>query len=1502
MPVSRERRFFDATQAAEAAAIVADEDETTGSRTFDLIPRDREAANAAIAEFARYNQDVRSYIRRAMRGASSSAAQLSDDPFQGLAELLQNSDDLSGTEAVFIVDEDAHRLMFAHNGSGLTLHDVLALSVPWLSQKANESELLGRYGIGLSTLRSLSDTIEVHEGHFHFQLQGQRLSALDSETPWPSTPALEGATCFSIPLSADISTAEILGWLRDWDEAGLVFLANVNSVRLLNGAGSELLDLRIIRGDDVLIPNERGDIRRHRVSTVNGREWMVYSQRPASPDVVRAAKAKSATTPISLAFPLFDGDTGHVHIGLPVRPIGLPFRVQAQFDPVTNRRDINGTPWSLALVPILAELWVRATLDLFAVAPTRAWSVVPLRSVFEEDQLTSGKLRKALDKYLLTDGRATLAAEAMVDGGYSNDPLSLLSFEAEMLEPLIGDTELRQITPTPGILPRSSRSADGRWRAVLSELSAEGANIPAPVGVDKALKLLNDSRDPAFVTDLLALAVAHDMSRLAEKFTCLLLQSGGRKSLIDLRGMNVIIPEESSALWGTLGLGVRLDARHRTAQGWRVLSNWLTLQSRQLENATDVVALKHLSHIGDVGETLSGTLTDQQVLALRDAIEAAGPDIQNSTGTGIGRAVRVSTFGFSADGTRTTTDARPSEAYLIENDPTSWHTAAAQTSGLMWISRHYQERILRATGGTSLGAQKFFGLLGAERAPRLVDHTQGIQKYGSHRGVSRWAHFSPARRIDELGKLGAEFTLGDKESPDLESVLSTIAAERSGEVRRKRTYAMLATLGRAWPRLADGANVTAATAHHRWNLHGNTSAWWIHQMASFAWLESEDGRLAAPADLRMRSASTQFLHGDDPARYVASTLVTGAPIDILRQIGVTEQAAIEELIEKLQELRNDFADAGPQALEKALPIYAAIAAQLTPAGGITASNATTVERVRRPFSSGGGLIITELGWRNPGVVYAGPAIFRGFVPFVPVVAGGAPLWKLLRINPPGPAAALAVLKKLSSQKSMNGDALQTMRECLSSLADAPRDQLRTIKKLPVWVGDRWTRERPVYVLNNPLAEEKLAKSIPIWAPGGPTRPYESLIEPLGLKQLDITDARLVRANDAVASENLSAVFASAVDNLQADLATGDPETQSALLVSWDDLRGFEVRLIGSIELELENPSGATFIRFETRAWLDTGARTLYVVEDESAGQMDGGYAIAGAFEADPRRLMHAWVVAWSEASRGQQQARIETAATQEKELRHQRELEADEREQVDSDNARLAQLSGRANARRSRASRSAHAQEPLVPPALQRTSRAPLPVRNLVDPERLSIMGDDGELIRPARRTARAQERSRVGLREPVVSSASSGSTRSGPVNYTPQEREDAGMEVVRMVFGLKDQKGLADLRAQRGVGADAVDELRNFFELKVHAGAIPDQIRLQNSEVERAYETEKYFLVLVGNIEDNDSPTEVRVITNPHRVLNRKVTGHISFSGVNTASSLRYLLVDTTVENDANL
>ncbi len=128
-------------------------------------------------------------------------------------------------------------------------------------------------------------------------------------------------------------------------------------------------------------------------------------------------------------------------------------------------------------------------------------------------------------------------------------------------------------------------------------------------------------------------------------------------------------------------------------------------------------------------------------------------------------------------------------------------------------------------------------------------------------------------------------------------------------------------------------------------------------------------------------------------------------------------------------------------------------------------------------------------------------------------------------------------------------------------------------------------------------------------------------------------------------------------------------------------------------------------------------------------------------------------------------------------------------------------------------------------------------------------------------------------------------------------------MDLFRKAFG-SDREDLTDLRTQRGVGADAIDDLGRFFALKVHAGAEPDQVKLTNAEVRRALSTDDYFLVVVSEVEGADARPRVRVVVDPLKQLQPLDQGEIILSGVKSSTSTIFdfsPVADSTQSTEGN-
>ena len=129
---------------------------------------------------------------------------------------------------------------------------------------------------------------------------------------------------------------------------------------------------------------------------------------------------------------------------------------------------------------------------------------------------------------------------------------------------------------------------------------------------------------------------------------------------------------------------------------------------------------------------------------------------------------------------------------------------------------------------------------------------------------------------------------------------------------------------------------------------------------------------------------------------------------------------------------------------------------------------------------------------------------------------------------------------------------------------------------------------------------------------------------------------------------------------------------------------------------------------------------------------------------------------------------------------------------------------------------------------------------------------------------------------------------RSSPRAYTEVEKESVGLALVRQVFA-SDEREIRDLRAQHGVGADAIDALGRFYELKVYAGAEPDHIVLERSQIRRAMSTPNFFLVVVSELEGENATPKFRVIIDPLSQLSMSESSSVTFTGVHSSQSVVY-------------
>lgn len=1513
--------WFEAADAVAAAREVVHHDPDTPWERIPM-PVDAAAASASLAALAEEFEKLPPSIRGALGRATGNAAQLSDDRLQGLAELLQNADDEGADTAYFLVDDD--RLLFGHNGSDFTLPDVWGLTIPWLSEKAGQSEKLGRFGIGLKTLQNLSETLEGHNGHFHLSLGQSSLRATDPDPNWPNKPETVG-TIFVVPFQRGGTTElEIADWLKSWSDAGLLFLRSLRSVTLLDVRGDTLTHVGLSVSDSEPIELAGGRAFRTVVTADDGRTWLRYSRNAKSPVGHRAGKSQHETTPVAVAFPRFGGDEGHVHVGLPVRSIGLPFRLAGQFDPLANRRDLADSQWNIDLVGLVADLWLDAVLDLFRVDTRGAWAAVPLDDEYAADTFAASPLGEAVVDQLMTASRLALADRAHLKGHSGDEhPLRDLAYETSDLTGILTDEDIRTLAETADVITSVNRSDDDRWRAVIADLDDLGAATPAQVDVRGALQLLSVAdRTIEFVADLTAAVVAvvtgddeedEDLADGLFSSSCLVLADGRRTSPEAATGLDTLLPHEPSQLWSSLGIGAQVHSTYTERPTWSVIAAWLHDSSALRRTATDEDALRVLAEAGRVDVELPKPLSDEQANAVRAALESVDESTRAGLAAGIGRAIRLEATVYDANGKRTQVFARPAAAYFIEKERNSWSNAAKKTPGLVWLHRRYSEAFRAPTGRAGIGTQRFFRLLGAENLPRLerFPDSAAYYKQFTYHGSGLWrdAPGSPSRRVSQMNDVGAECTRDDHAAPDLQKVLADIAAEKNTQRRRERANALIGCLSRNWDRLQPHARVTASNPYNGWIDKGEVDAWWISNAASIPWLGNGRGRPTAPGELRVRTVTNEAMHGNDPALYLAEVYDVLAHREVLSALGVEGNPTVAALIKRVEEIRAEHQSglsASPErpdgepmtaqeAADYAAPFYQALAAEVHGGTSQRVGN-MHASALRNHFDRGDGLIVTNHGWRRTALTRSGVPIFGDLVAFVPAVSGAEPLWAALGVRVPTADDAKAVLKKLAGTRSLSTDEQQIMLEALRILARTSPERLGQLRRQPVFVGSGWASRRPVYAVENPLLAEALKAKVSIWQPGGQLTQLKSLIEPLALTAVDGTHAQVLDESSAVYDPDLTDVFRRAVRNLQTDLTQSAPASAEAISLTWEQLAEFQAAVLPGLQVQVALPDGAG-PRVALPAWLDIHQGTLFVNSPEEASRArSGGYAIASSFDTSPREIAHAWLAAWADAEAGAQAKLVVSAAARAAEEKLRRE-----RSQSALNSLPTSKQEAARPTRKPKKGNAGHGTPDKPPP--------PLKARTLVHPATLVLQDTAGQLISgPPRGDGRTGSSGGTGthgsgnskLQDPKRDKPKppSGGGR-GPLNYTAQEREDAGLELLRLVLA-GDDCTLTDVRHQPNVGADAVDDHDRYYELKVHHGAIPDTVKLEDSQIQRAMAApDDFFLVIVGNVEDGQGNPEVKIIHDPLHHLVVQPQGAVHLTGVMSAEVARSWTFESSAADD---
>ena len=1483
-------------RAERAAEILIHEEDDRAVATYE--PSNRQEANAAVRKFGQLFDELPGKFKKSIEAARDSGSLHSSDRLQGLSEIVQNADDTGATEVRLLLTETA--LDVSHDGNPVRLHHVLGFMIPWLSTKGHDASAYGRFGIGLTTLRSLSDAIEVHCSPYHVRIGSPSITPIDPAI-FHSKLQEEGWTTLRIPIEGgSVAPKEIEAWLDQWDDSALLFLRHVSRVTLIKEDGKIASQLVLSRsGYDEISVDERSishNVSRQLAEASDGRTWIVYDTEVPSPtESSRARKATGETTPISVAFPLQPVLSGGIYAGLPVASIDRPLFVSAQFDPVTSRRDFVDNKWNRDLAPKVAQVWTHAVIDFFRRYPKAAWLAVPISQSIEGNSEWS--LIGFLEESIANRAVQWLASQLSFPvPGQGNIRLSDLSVEAKPLEGNLTDLETAKLAGLQATLPSEVRDEGSRWRTVLDGWRSAGADLPQPVSVEQALVLFNDEKRPVeSAIALAAVTLEHNLGDRLIRLPCVIARDGSRIVPPSATSPDALT-EEVTLLAEQLGIVTPLHKAHlREDKDAATVLSWLKEVGSLIDGSDDRELVYRLAASGSSGLGLEVPLGDEQLKALRDAFELMDPAERQDIGSDVGRAILLEAFVYEGK-QRRTINVHPVEAYLprrIDREPDSFAVAAGQTSGPVWISEKYVDTLRSPEGRRGIGAQRFLRLLGCATAPRVRQHPHLHPRFANpRRGLHKWVSGSPDSREREMQKRGATYTLQDYYSPDLQKVAKDIANERGKRHRRGRAAALLASLGRAWDRhLTDFAEVQSAYDYHHWQMRGQIRAFWLWQVGDIAWLDDESGTPRRPIELRIRTPGNVAIYGKDSPDYLHKELCLPNRQRVLRAIGVPGDPSRSELVDRLRRLRDssDNGEAtlsnGPVRRETAI-IYKALAHDLLET---TSHSDLSTAQLRGAFEEGRGLLLTNLGWLPPRSVLGGPRIFRDYMAFAPQIEGVEPLWDALNLRKASPGNCLKVIQRIARKRVAPSTEDETvLLETLRALARHYRNgntlSPSRLTRLKLWTSKGWRRDRPVYATDDHALAKGLGNEIPIWKPGGELEQFQPLPGPLRVESIRPSDAEVVDPVHASHAPEATEMFQKAMNLLREDLSRNDPELAATIQVSWDTLGTYVVHVHPSLSLRLrEGISGLSEEnKSEINARVDVDYRTVFVRSPSILPRVDGGgRALAAMFEGNSRRLALAWRAACDRAEEGIEPRNIELAKQ-----RDERHLEKNEQE-----------INNRTSAFRERTAANAGANGRSVgglspTKGVQRKDdRGPAaaslgPPRVLVEPSSLEIVNPHGRIEKGKSSTKRRSHRSN-GLVNPTKDSAPPRNRTPLPA-YSDKDKEDVGMDLVHKLLS-SDRQEIVDIRSQRNVGADAVDDMKAFYELKVFAGTEPDHVTLTNSEAKRAMGDDKFFLIVVSGVEGVDAQPKVRVFVDPLNQLQQTYSGSITLSGVRSTESLVY-------------
>lgn len=1462
-------------------------------------------AEAAVRRLAELMESQPALFQASRRGSELGAESLSARPFQGVLETVQNADDLDASELRVAIREHGRGsdLLLVHDGSPVSLLHVGAMVLPWVGTKRDDPLASGRFGIGQMTLRALGGPIEVHCRPYHFRMKEIPVSCSPDPAIKDFYDSARRETLLVVPLKTSVDIVALHQFVTELGNLSIVFLKNIRRLSFFDlKSGKRTIDHHLHENErrTIAVKIRGRTLPAEVVSLTSPNTRQTYlrymTDVPVSKTDHRRDKAEGKTTQIGVSIPQQKEYCGlYDRVPLPL-PIAFPVGLNAQFDPDTARSTLHETNWNKHRFEELGELIGEIARDLATVEPRSAWSVIPLDSEVPDGITDWISERFRMDVVAASHSRVRESLKVVTNDGVGVG-LERLSYEESSLDRLLSDTDQLALAPDFEPMRADWRDRTDRWRLVLEEL-----NVSHKIDVEAAIDLLDLDDEALGARDVqwfIGLADAAFATGAVDEWAAkrgVMLADGQR---IEPPGTDeprsLVYGDEPLSLSSQLSLALPIHTNYLANQpNARRVREALEEHGWLVEGfESDREALNLLAR----GEKEPIRLIDGALLTLRDAFERLSEEEQRELGPRIGRSVLLRSRSFDEERVVREAWIGPVNAYLpkqIDRDKDSFAVAAAQTPGLNWLSPHYAKVLKRSGGRHKLGAQKFLVRLGAQTQPRLVPPPNEVQPYvRDPRRVSPVQTWKmPELQVTEINSLGHRAThlLADRWSPDLDAVVGDMQGATRAE-RRRRAAALLAVLARGWERhYAPHAHARAVWGYDGWNDRGEITSSWLARLASEPWLPSMTGASQPPKDLHLLTEANKLTVGEKRALYMMKVDEQIMRSPVINALRIRRGPAASAVISRLEELR-DAAASGKKVETETTTAYLVLASNC-PSGeriGKRPVDDITVSVLRNRFSARGGgrgiagLLLVHDQWLRPEDVFRGSPIFGQRRPFVPETQRLGPLWSALEIEYPSARECIDVLRELSSGPlALNEEpvVIESMRLLSATLEEMTPQLRRTLRNLPLWDGDKWVSSRPVYAVEDETLVEQLATRVPIWMAGFNLEDHEPLLSALGVTLLKSQDFRPITGDalGALSGEDLRPRFILAVEHLRTELARRDPSLYQSLQVSWAELTASG--LVVDPELEIATTIDGKRLIGETGAHLVLDPLTFFARSESHLGLAEGGgRAIADLFEGDKQKVAWAWAAMWVRAIEGLEAQQLMLSSDL-----------VDEPEEED----RLIDLKNQTVQR----GRRAPSKSAATPKGAKRTTTTgATEIRKLKDLGELEPSA--GSIVNEGAKRGGVTVPDRLPLRKKSVfggSTSSGGSStkdkedQPGSVLPAMSEREQLAYDAVRAALRLADGQ-IADLRKEVGAGADAIDEMRQFFEIKMASSAeIPNEISLTPSEVERARTDPDFFLAVVAGLEEKAGELRVRFIFDPLSRLPLKLRSDLTLAGVRDAEALEYV------------